>query len=113
MHGLSVLPPWGHVRVLRRPMHRTDNPVSWHGIGADQTLVARMEQDNPVQDHGGVAIVGELLQSECPWLATGRADRTSRNWIVDAVAAAKRAISCRTAPTTPAHGRCQRQDDQC
>ena len=53
-------------------------------------LVARMQQHNTADDQGGLAVVGERLQAECPRSTTGRADRTSRDWTVDVVAHAQR-----------------------
>jgi len=45
-------------------MRDAENAASRHCVGADQTLVVGMQKHDAVQNHGGMAIVGELVKAE-------------------------------------------------
>ncbi len=106
VHGLAGLPKASDTGPVRRPRYRASNePLPRYDVGADQALVARVHQDDAVQHHGGVTVVGELRNAECPKPAveTGGAFPAVREDLaVLTSAAAQRAVSSRAAPTTQA-----------
>lgn len=81
----------------------TPMTLSRHRVPPDQPLIAGMQEEDAVEHHGGVAVVGELLIAKCLSVAAGHAIRTA--WDPPVHAAAKRAVSTATAATATARER--------
>jgi hypothetical protein len=81
MNRLAVLPRGRQTRIPGRPaIGNADERHAWYCLGYGQALVMRVEQGDPVEDHGAAAVVGEPLVPEGDRLAetAGRAVRAAR-----------------------------------
>ncbi|MGH3398576.1 MAG: hypothetical protein ACRDPO_28210 [Streptosporangiaceae bacterium] len=105
VHGLAVF-PCRRQAVHGRPGLGAEYVPARYRVGADQALVAGMQQGDVVEHDGGVAVVGERIQAEGERVADA-SDRADKVPSRRAEGTVQRAVGGRAAMAA-APGRCQR-----